>query len=114
MNPIGVAIVGCGRISDLHQLGYQDRKDAKIIAVCDSKKSRVRQPRTASSNSKMADNLAWTERLAKKYSGLLWGHYNQRKLAKRYVWAVSPKFIFHSKFGRCCIIKLLNVRRKYD
>ncbi|MDR3578167.1 MAG: Gfo/Idh/MocA family oxidoreductase [Anaerolineaceae bacterium] len=34
--PLRVAIVGCGRISNLHQLGYQDRSDAKIAAVCDS------------------------------------------------------------------------------
>ncbi|MFA5399266.1 MAG: Gfo/Idh/MocA family oxidoreductase [Dehalococcoidia bacterium] len=35
MKPIGVAIVGCGRISDLHQLGYQGISDARIVAVCD-------------------------------------------------------------------------------
>ena len=35
MDPIRVAIVGCGRVSDLHQLGYRDRQDAKIVAVCD-------------------------------------------------------------------------------
>ena len=29
MKPIRVAIVGCGRISDLHQLGYRGREDAK-------------------------------------------------------------------------------------
>ena len=39
MNPIRVAIVGCGRISDLHQMGYQGREDARIVAVCDSKKA---------------------------------------------------------------------------
>jgi len=39
MNPIRVAIVGCGRISDLHQLGYRGREDAKIVAVCDTNKS---------------------------------------------------------------------------
>jgi predicted dehydrogenase len=38
MNPIRVAIVGCGRISDLHQLGYRNREDAKIVAVCDKNK----------------------------------------------------------------------------
>jgi predicted dehydrogenase len=43
MNPIRVAIVGCGRISDLHQLGYRGRTDAKIVAVCDSNKSRARK-----------------------------------------------------------------------
>jgi predicted dehydrogenase len=39
MNPIRVAIVGCGRISDLHQMGYRGREDARIVAVCDSNKS---------------------------------------------------------------------------
>jgi predicted dehydrogenase len=41
MNPVHVAIVGCGRISDLHQLGYHDRTDARIIAVCDTNKTRA-------------------------------------------------------------------------
>jgi len=36
MKPIGVWIVGCGRISDLHELGYRDREDARILAVCDT------------------------------------------------------------------------------
>ena len=35
MKPIRVAIVGCGRISDLHQMGYRGREDARIEAVCD-------------------------------------------------------------------------------
>jgi predicted dehydrogenase len=39
MNPIRVAIVGCGRISGLHQMGYRGREDAKIVAVCDTDKS---------------------------------------------------------------------------
>jgi predicted dehydrogenase len=38
MKKLGVALVGCGRISDLHVLGYQDRPDASIVAVCDAKK----------------------------------------------------------------------------
>jgi predicted dehydrogenase len=42
MNPIRVAIVGCGRISDLHQMGYRGRADAKIVAVCDTNKGRAR------------------------------------------------------------------------
>ncbi len=43
MNPIRVAIVGCGRISDLHQMGYRDCTDARIIAVCDTNKSLARK-----------------------------------------------------------------------
>lgn len=43
MNPIRVAIVGCGRISDLHQLGYRGRDDARIVAVCDTNKSHAKQ-----------------------------------------------------------------------
>jgi predicted dehydrogenase len=43
MNPIRVAIVGCGRISDLHQLGYRDRTDARILAVCDTNLTRARK-----------------------------------------------------------------------
>jgi predicted dehydrogenase len=35
MNPLRVAIVGCGRISDLHILGYRGREDARVVAVCD-------------------------------------------------------------------------------
>ncbi len=41
MLPVGAAIVGCGRISDLHQLGYRDREDARIVAVCDTNKGRA-------------------------------------------------------------------------
>jgi predicted dehydrogenase len=37
--PIRVAIVGCGRISDLHELGYRGREDAHITAVCDTRKT---------------------------------------------------------------------------
>jgi predicted dehydrogenase len=43
MDPIRVAIVGCGRISDLHQLGYQNREDARIVAVCDSNRAHARE-----------------------------------------------------------------------
>jgi predicted dehydrogenase len=42
MKPVGVAIVGCGRISDLHSLGYQGRDDARIVAVCDTNQARAR------------------------------------------------------------------------
>ena len=30
-----VGIIGCGRISDLHVLGYEGRSDAAIVALCD-------------------------------------------------------------------------------
>ena len=43
MNPIRVAIVGCGRISDLHQLGYRARDDARIVAVCDTDKTHAKK-----------------------------------------------------------------------
>lgn len=43
MKKLGVAIVGCGRISDLHQLGYVGREDAKIVAVCDSNEKAARE-----------------------------------------------------------------------
>ncbi|MGA3085378.1 MAG: Gfo/Idh/MocA family oxidoreductase [Thermodesulfobacteriota bacterium] len=39
--PVNVAIVGCGRISDLHELGYRGREDANITAVCDTNKGRA-------------------------------------------------------------------------
>jgi len=42
MDPIRVAIVGCGRISDLHQMGYRGREDAMIVAVCDTSKTRAK------------------------------------------------------------------------
>ena len=40
---VRVAIVGCGRISDLHEPGYRGRKDARIVAVCDAKKGRAQE-----------------------------------------------------------------------
>ena len=43
MNPIRVAIVGCGRISDLHQMGYRGREDARIVAVCDVNKGHAKK-----------------------------------------------------------------------
>jgi predicted dehydrogenase len=38
-----VAIVGCGRISGLHQLGYRGREDARITAVCDANRTLAEQ-----------------------------------------------------------------------
>ena len=43
MNPIRVALVGCGRISDLHQIGYRGREDARIVAVCDTNRAHAKQ-----------------------------------------------------------------------
>ncbi|MCX6029015.1 MAG: Gfo/Idh/MocA family oxidoreductase [Chloroflexi bacterium] len=34
-----VAIVGCGRIADLHELGYRGREDARLVAVCDTRQN---------------------------------------------------------------------------
>jgi predicted dehydrogenase len=42
MKPVGVGIVGCGRISDLHQLGYVGRDDARIVAVCDTNRTHAK------------------------------------------------------------------------
>lgn len=39
MRKLQVAIVGCGRISDLHELGYRSCPNAEIVAVCDKNKS---------------------------------------------------------------------------
>ena len=43
MESIRVGIVGCGRISGLHALGYRGREDARIEAVCDTKRARARE-----------------------------------------------------------------------
>jgi predicted dehydrogenase len=43
MNPIRVAIIGCGRISDLHQMGYRGYPEAAIVAVCDTNQRRARR-----------------------------------------------------------------------
>ncbi|MFQ5420271.1 MAG: hypothetical protein ACE5EY_07905 [Anaerolineae bacterium] len=40
---IKVGIVGCGRVSDLHILGYEGRADARVTAVCDSSAKLARQ-----------------------------------------------------------------------
>lgn len=42
MDPIRVAIVGCGRIAVLHGLGYRDFPAARIAAVCDVDRKRAR------------------------------------------------------------------------
>lgn len=49
MNPIRVAIVGCGRIADLHEMGYRGRDDARIVAVCDTRR-KVAQARAKAWN----------------------------------------------------------------
>lgn len=41
MSILRSAIVGCGRISDLHVLGYLGRDDASLVAVCDRRKRRA-------------------------------------------------------------------------
>ena len=43
MSIVRVAIVGCGRISDLHEMGYRGREDARIVAVCDSQSKRAQE-----------------------------------------------------------------------
>jgi predicted dehydrogenase len=58
MNPIRVAIVGCGRISDLHEMGYRGREDARIVAVCDTKRKRAQQKARAWGVEKVYGNLA--------------------------------------------------------
>jgi predicted dehydrogenase len=42
-SPVHVGIVGCGRISDLHELGYRGRDDARIVTVCDAKSGWARE-----------------------------------------------------------------------
>ena len=43
MNRIRACLVGCGRISELHTLGYKDNPDAEIYAVCDSNYKKARK-----------------------------------------------------------------------
>ncbi|MBN1603002.1 MAG: Gfo/Idh/MocA family oxidoreductase [Chitinispirillaceae bacterium] len=41
MGEIRVGFVGCGRISDLHQMGYRGISNGRITAVCDKNKTRA-------------------------------------------------------------------------
>ncbi|MHA1431259.1 MAG: Gfo/Idh/MocA family protein [Candidatus Freyarchaeota archaeon] len=43
MKPLGVGFIGCGRIFDLHVLGYQKTDKAKIVALCDSRRVRAKK-----------------------------------------------------------------------
>lgn len=43
MKKINVAFVGCGRISDLHYMGYKGREDASVVALCDSNEARAKK-----------------------------------------------------------------------
>jgi predicted dehydrogenase len=43
MNPIRVAIIGCGRISELHHYGYVNNPDATIVAVCDPNRKKAEE-----------------------------------------------------------------------
>ncbi len=40
---IGVGIIGCGRIFDLHMLGYEGREDASVIAISDISENKMRK-----------------------------------------------------------------------
>ncbi len=41
--PIGVGIVGCGRIFDLHMRGYEGRDDAAVLALADVSEEKSRE-----------------------------------------------------------------------
>lgn len=42
--------MGCGRSSDLHEAGYRDERDARIVVICDVKRTRVRAEALCSSS----------------------------------------------------------------
>jgi predicted dehydrogenase len=42
---INVAFIGCGRIADLHAIGYRDHEEARIYAVCDTDEEMARRRR---------------------------------------------------------------------
>lgn len=42
---VNVGFVGCGRIADLHALGYREHPDARIYAVCDTDEALCEQRR---------------------------------------------------------------------
>jgi len=44
---INVGFIGCGRIADLHYLGYKDNPRARVFAVCDSDPERAESRRAA-------------------------------------------------------------------
>ena len=47
LEKLNVGIIGCGRISDLHQPGYVDNPHAGIYAVCDTDEDAARAKKTA-------------------------------------------------------------------
>ena len=36
MKKVNVGFIGCGRIADLHVLGYEDSPDARLLGICDT------------------------------------------------------------------------------
>ena len=43
MRKLGVGLIGCGRISDLHAKGYMTSDKAEIVAVCDISEVRAKE-----------------------------------------------------------------------
>lgn len=56
MQRVRAAIVGCGRVSDLHEIGYRGRPEASIVAVCDTTKRRARNKARAWGVEKVYDD----------------------------------------------------------